>query len=95
MQACSQEPQPVQQAYGALLGRSGGDQNAPDVRSPVLRMRVLKSVHSVLLARHDWLEQQQCVQSDFRQLQRREVSSPEAVTDMFHLSCELSQRMLH
>lgn len=73
LQACSQEPQPVQEAYSALLDRSGGDQTIPDVRSPLLRMRVLKSVHSVLLARQDWLEQQQCVQSDFRQLQRREV----------------------
>lgn len=87
LQACAQEPQPVQEAYSALLDRTGGDQTTPDVRSPILRMRVLKSAHSVLLARQDWLEQQQCVQSDFRQLQRREVGIQDSIAEQILRVC--------
>lgn len=87
MQACKEEPKPVQEAYSTLLNRPGGDQNTPDVRAPLLRIRVLKSLHSVLLARRDWIEQQRShmLQQDFKQLQRREVCVRAACDDAMFL----------
>ncbi|KAL0048046.1 hypothetical protein WJX82_006459 [Trebouxia sp. C0006] len=58
VKACKDEPGTVQEAYSALLDRPGGDQNNPDVRAPVLRMRVLKSLYCVLLARQSKLDEQ-------------------------------------
>ncbi|DBA94363.1 TPA: hypothetical protein ACH3X1_001969 [Trebouxia sp. C0004] len=58
VKACKDEPGAVQEAYNALLDRPGGDQNNPDVRAPVLRMRVLKSLYCVLLARQSKLDEQ-------------------------------------
>ena len=77
LQACGEEPAVVQAAYEQLLGRPGGDPSKPDVRAPVLRIRVLKSLHAVLLARHaEMLKQRhRCQYQSYRQIERTEVGS--------------------
>ena len=76
MQACKDEPGAVQAAYNALLDRPGGDQNNPDVRAPVLRMRVLKSLHCVLLAQQSKLDEQRSygTYQTYKSTERRVVS---------------------
>lgn len=68
----------MQEAYNALLERPGGDQALPDVRAPVLRIRILKSLHSVLLARQSKLDEQRSYGSYqiYKAAERRVVSLP-------------------
>ena len=79
LQACGEEPAVVQAAYEQLLGRPGGDPSKPDVRAPVLRIRILKSLHAVLLARHaEMLKQRhRCQYQSYRQIERTEVGASE------------------
>ncbi|DBA89731.1 TPA: hypothetical protein ACH3X2_004613 [Trebouxia sp. C0005] len=77
VKACKDEPGVVQEAYNALLDRPGGDQNNPDVRAPILRMRVLKSLYCVLLARQSKLHEQRSYGSyqTYKATERRVVSA--------------------
>lgn len=65
----------MQQAYNDLLDRSGGDPSNPDVRAPKQRIRVLKSLHSVLIERRNELERQRSYTSyqAFRTKEKQEV----------------------
>ena len=67
----------MQQAYDTVLGRSGGDPSNPDVRAPNQRIRILKSLHSVLIERRNELERQRSYSSyqAFRTKERQEVGS--------------------
>jgi len=77
LQACKDEPGAVQEAYNALLDRPGGDQNNPDVRAPVLRMRILKSLYCVLLAQQSKLDEQRSygTYQAYKSTERRVVSA--------------------
>lgn len=65
----------MQQAYNDLLDRTGGDPSNPDVRTPKQRIRVLKSLHSVLIERRNELERQRSYTSyqAFRTKEKQEV----------------------
>lgn len=90
LQACNQEPAAVQQAYNDLLDRCGGDSSKPDVRAPKQRIRVLKSLHSVLIERRNDVERQRSYMSyqAFRTKEKQEVSQG----DMFNV---LKDKLLH
>ncbi len=90
VQACKDEPGAVQQAYDALLDRPGGDQHNPDVRAPVMRIRILKSLHAVLLARQSVVERDSHFNTYqmYKAKQRHEVGLfPALLLDIVHASC--------
>ena len=74
----------MQQAYNNLLDRTGGDPSNPDVRAPKQRIRVLKSLHSVLIERRNELERQRSYTSyqAFRTKEKQEVRAQQLVYEL-------------